>query len=113
MRKLNTSDVFAMARIVRASGVRNELRPLIKAAAQSERPVEDVGIDGFLCILEALAEQKAENAIYAALSGPFEMTPNEVETLPLDQLVEQLKALVAENDLKHFFDCVSRILGKN
>lgn len=113
MRKLNTSDVFSMARIVRASGVRNELRPLIKAAAESDRPVEDVGIDGFLCILEALAERKAESAIYEVLSGPLEMTADEVAKLPLDQLVEQLKALVAENNLKYFFDCVSRILGKN
>lgn len=113
MRKLNTSDVFALARIVRTSGVRDELRPLIKAAAESSRPAEDVGIDGFLCILYALTEQKTEQAIYSVLSGPFEMTAEEVKTLPLDQLMEQLNTLVAENNLKHFFDCVSRILGKN
>ena len=46
MRKLNTSDVFAMARGVRASGMREELRGLIKQAAETEAKVEDDGIDG-------------------------------------------------------------------
>lgn len=113
MRKLNTSDVFAMARIIRASGVRGELRPLIKQAVESESTLEDIGIDGILMIFEALAERKAENAIYEALAGPLEVSAGEVADIPLLDMVERLKTLAEENDLKRFFGYVSGILGKN
>lgn len=113
MRKLNTSDVFAMARVVRASGMREELRGLIKQAAETDAKVEDVGIDGFLTILEALAEKKAEAAIYEVLAGPFQTTAQEVASMQLDELMENLKRLVEENDLTRFFTWLSGILGKN
>lgn len=113
MRKINTSDVFALARVVRASGMREELRVLIKQAAETESKLEDVGIDGFLTILEALAEKKAEAAIYEVLSGPFEATAQEVAAMELDELMEKLHCLVQENDLKRFFKWLSGILGKN
>lgn len=113
MRKLNTSDVFAMARVVRTSGMREELRGLIKQAAETDAKMEDVGIDGFLTILEALADKKAEAAIYEVLAGPFEATSQEVASMQLDVLMENLKRLVEENDLKRFFKWLSGILGKN
>lgn len=113
MRKLNTSDVFALARVIRASGIRDELRPLIRRASESNAPVEDVGIDGFMTIMEALAERKAENAIYEALSGPFEVSAEDIANMPLPQMVEKLSALAQENELKSFFGYVSGILGKN
>ena len=113
MRKLNTSDVFALARVVRASGIRDELRPLIKRAAESDAPVEDVGIDGLLTVMETLAEHKAERAIYEVLAGPFEMSADDVAAMPLDILALQLKTLAEENQLKRFFGYVSGILGKN
>lgn len=112
MRKLNTTDVFAMARIIRASGIRDELRALIQRVSGSDTPVAAVGIDGFLIIMEAVAEHKAERAVYEALSGPFEMTADEVAALDLDELTELFTQLAKENNLKRFFDFVSRILGK-
>ena len=112
MRKLNTSDVFAMARIVRASGIRNEIRDLIHRVAGTDESTASVGIEGFLVIMEACAERKSERAIYEALSGPFEMTADEVALLELDELERRFSLLNEENNLKHFFDLVSRILGK-
>ena len=120
MRKLNTADVFAMARIVRASGVREELRNLIQRVSGDSNSGEDggedsmasIGIEGFLVIMEALAERKSEHAIYETLAGPFEMTADEVAMLELDSLESKLAQLAAENNLKRFFDLVSRILGK-
>lgn len=112
MRKLNTADVFAMARIVRASGIREELRALIQRVAGSDENTASVGIEGFLVIMEAMAERKAERAIYEALAGPFELTADEVAELDLDMLADHLTLLAEENNLKRFFDLVSRILGK-
>lgn len=112
MRKLNTADVFAMARIIRASGMREELRDLIQRAAGSDSPVESIGVEGFLVIMESLAERRAETAIYEALAGPLEMSADEVSKLSLDELAERSTELAEMNDLKRFFSLASRILGK-
>lgn len=112
MRKLNTADIFAMARIVRASGVREDLREVIRRVAENGMEATSVGIEGFLVILEAAAEKKAENAIYEALAGPLEIPAADIAAMELDVLLKNLKQLAEENDLKNFFGLVSRILGK-
>ena len=112
MRKLQTTDIFAMARIIRASGVRDELRVIIQNVAERGLSAAAVGIDGFLVILEAAAEKRTENAIYEALSGPFEVEAAAIATMDLDELADRFNQLVRENNLQRFFDLVSRILGK-
>lgn len=113
MRKLNTSDVFAFARIVKASGMREELKKILKDVAASEdQNLEDVGIDTILALLEALSEKQSETAIYKMLAGPFENTAEEVEKMELPELFENLRTLSEENDLKTFFNYVSGIVGK-
>ena len=39
MRKLNTADVFAVARFIRASGMRNQLLPVIRQAAEEAKTI--------------------------------------------------------------------------
>lgn len=113
MRKLITADVFATARIIKASGMREELKQLIKRAVNSGESAENIGIEGFLVIAEALAEKNSENAIYAALAGPFEMSAEDVAALPLDELMANLAELVQSCNVSNFFKNVSGILGKN
>lgn len=113
MRKLNTSDVFAFARIVKASGMREELKKIIKdVAGQGTEDIEGLGLETILTLLEALAEKKAEKAIYEMLAGPLEKTAEEVETMDLQDLAGNLRMLSEENDLKSFFSYVSGIAGK-
>ena len=94
MRPLITSDVFAAVRIIRASGMREELKQLIRRALESDTPAESVGIEGFLVIAEAMAEKKSEDAIYEFLAGPFEITPGEVAALPVDKLLESSEIVI-------------------
>ena len=113
MRKLNTSDVFAFARIVKASGMREELKTIIRDISGRENwDVEEIGMDSVLAILEALAEKRSEAAICEMLAGPFEMSAEDVRTLELPQLAECIRQLISENDLKSFFSFVSGIAGK-
>ena len=113
MRKLNTSDVFAFARIVKASGMREELKKILKdVAAAEEKDIQDIGMDTIMAILEALSERKSEEAIYQLLAGPFEKTAEEVKTMELPDLFENLRTLSEENDLQAFFNYVSGIVGK-
>lgn len=121
MRKLNTADVFAAARVIRASGMRDHLIPLIQRAAaeveglqgeEKKSVLSKIGINGVLTVLEAMAEKKSEDAIYEVLSGPFECLPADVQAMPLDELTDKLRQVAEENHLKDFFGYVSGILGK-
>lgn len=113
MRKLKTTDVFAALRAIKAVGLRDELKPLLARAAAGGVSVEDVGIDGFLSLLEMLSEKKAENALYEVLAGPFEATPEAVGSMDLDEMFAGLCQIARENNLKDFFGYVSGLLGKN
>lgn len=113
MRALNTADVFAAVRIIRASGMREELKQLIRRALESDSPAESVGIEGFLIIAEAMAEKKSEQAIYEFFSGPFELEPEGVAALSINQLLENITELLKGCNLKSFFKSVSGILGKS
>lgn len=112
MRKLNTTDVFAALRVIRAANLREELKPLLKRAADGSANIEDVGIDGIMSALEMLAEKKAERAIYEVLSGPLEISPDEVGALDILEFAQKIEQIAKENDLKSFFGYVSGILGK-
>lgn len=114
MRKLITADVFAFARVIKASGMREQLTAYVrKLAAQDEKlDVEAVGYEGMLVMIEALAERKAETALYEALAAIAEMKPDEVKNLPPADFFRLFKEIAEENDVEAFFGYVSDILGK-
>ena len=112
MRKLNTADVFAALRVVKAANIREEIRPVLALAADGKASVQDVGIDGVLTIIEALAGTKAEKALYEALAGPLECAPDDVAAMGITDLVEAMQGISEENNLKDFFGWLSGILGK-
>ena len=115
MRKLITSDVFAFARVIKASGMREQLAAYVRKLAADDKPLdaESVGYEGILIMIEALAEKKAESALYAALAPVLETTPDAVQAMPPAEFFAMLKAVAEENDLKSFFGYVSGILGKS
>lgn len=114
MRNLITSDVFAFARIVKASGVRQELiDKLIELQNVESADLKRVGLDTVLLIIEALADKKAERSIYDFFAPIMEMTADEVAALPANEFIEAVKRIGEENDLASFFSFVSGALGKN
>ena len=114
MRKLRTSDLFSFARVIRASGVREELTDYIQKISKQGNPdAEKVGFNTMLMVIEALSDKKAEKAIYDALAPVFEMTASEVENMPPQDLFNMLDQMAKENDLANFFGSVFSTLGKN
>lgn len=114
MRTLQTSDLFSFARVIKASGVREELADYIrKLSKQENADVDRVGFNTMLMIIEALSDKKAEKAVYDALAPVFEMTADQVEKMPPKDLFDMLKQLAEENDLVNFLGSVSDTLGKN
>ena len=114
MRALKTADIFSFARVIKASGIREELVGYLQElTVKKEADIEKVGINTILMLIGALSDKKAERAIYEALGPIFEMSAEEVEDMPPSELFASLKKLAEENNLTDFFGSLLGTIGKN
>lgn len=127
MRKLIASDVFAALRVVSAiekkQGIETTIKDLVKNAENETKADGDdktakernddfivrVGVSGVFKIIEIATEARVEGRVYEFLAGPFEMTPADVQNMPLPDFVENVTRLTNENDLSSFFTSVRKL----
>lgn len=127
MRKLIASDVFAALRVVSAiekkQGIETTIKDLVKNAENETKADGDdktakernddfivrVGVSGAFKIIEIATEARVEGRVYEFLAGPFEMTPADVQNMPLPDFVENVTRLTKENDLSSFFTSVRKL----
>ena len=127
MRKLIASDIFAALRVVSAiekkQGIETTIKDLVKNAENETKADGDdktakernddfivrVGVSGVFKIIEIATEARVEGRVYEFLSGPFEMTPADVQNMPLPDFVENVTRLTKENDLSSFFTSVRKL----
>lgn len=127
MRKLIASDVFAALRVVSAiekkQGIETTIKDLVKNAENETKANGDdktagernddfivrVGVSGVFKIIEIATEARVEGRVYEFLAGPFEMTPADVQNMPLPDFVENVTRLTKENDLSSFFTSVRKL----
>lgn len=112
MRKLRTGDLFSFARVIKASGIREDLINYLQKITK-DADTERVGINTIMILIEALADKKAEQAVYECLAPVFEMEVDEVENMPPSELISMLKQMAEENDLPSFFGSVFGTLGNS
>ena len=113
MRNLNTADLFKAVRVIKTSGLREELKPLLDKAADGKADVKNVGIDAIMTVVGTLAENGVERAMYEWLSGPFEMDPEEVAQLDVIDLCDKIEWLWKDGNLQSFFVRLSGLTGTN
>lgn len=127
MRKLIASDVFAALRVVSAiekkQSIETTIKDLVKNAENETKADGDdktakernddfivrVGVSGVFKIIEIATEARVEGRVYEFLAGPFEMTPADVQNMPLPDFVENVTRLTKENDLSSFFTSVRKL----
>lgn len=127
MRKLIASDVFAALRVVSAiekkQGIETTIKDLVKNAENETKADGDdktakernddfivrVGVSGVFKIIEIATEARVEGRVYEFLAGPFEITPADVQNMPLPDFVENVTRLTKENDLSSFFTSVRKL----
>ena len=68
-----------------------------------------VGVSGVFKIIEIATEARGEGRVYEFLAGPFEMSPADVQNMPLPDFVENVTRLTKENDLSSFFTSVRKL----
>lgn len=126
VRKLNTADLFEFMRMVKRTGVKDEIKKLAKNMQKKEKktPLKvlkegddnsqelivqeapsqtEVGIEMAFSVMEIFANQKAEKEIYAFIARPFQCTPEEVAENDLMDTIEKLKDVADAQKWASFF----------
>lgn len=121
LRKLNTTDIFAAARMVKRLSIKEELKALVadltvqgeSAEVESEKEEEtsekskmEIGIDIFFSVLEIFTNENAEQELYQFLSGPLGISAYEVGSLELERIAEALMKIA---DIERWKDFLSRV----
>lgn len=109
MRKLKTDDIPAFCRCLKNIGIKDQIREI----AQQANTVTDAwgkGFDMLWNIFDLVTEESGEKELYKFLARPFEMSPEEVENLPIDDLFNMVKKFAAENNLTGFFKSAAALM---
>ena len=109
MRKLETADVFSLCRCMKKLGLREQFKTIAQES-DSARDIWDKGFDLIWGLFDTATEKNGEKELCAFLAGPFEMTPAEVQHLPVDQLFTNLQQLAEENNLGLFFKSAAKLM---
>lgn len=114
MRKLKTTDVFAAMRLIKESGMKEEVQRIALITRKTGKiKLEEVGADFILGIMEGLAGVNAERKAYEFVAGPLEMDVEEIQNMhPLEwkTIWNEYKEVEDVEAWKAFFDAVASSL---
>lgn len=124
MRKINTADTFAAMRVIKAAGVKDEIKKIaldiedkrkkkIKFTSEMQK---QMGAELFFSIIDGLAEKKAELLMYDLLAGPLEMDPKDISELSIQDLFEkiaELSKMMAPEGWANFFKSLVALIKLN
>ena len=127
MRKIITSDVFKLARIIKKTDLKNVITEISASTKKTSVVVdkndseevkkekqellnkqqESVGFEVVMTIFEACCTEELEKGLYDLLSDIVE---KDIANQPLDDTLEDIKEIVAQNDIFTFFKQASRLM---
>lgn len=128
MRKINTSDVFKFAKILKKTRIKESIAKLYEDGAAKEAEIKkkflseedikeqlqkaqnDFGVQFAFSILDAAADGGVEKDLYDLLGGITEKAPTDIENQSLEKTLEDLKNIAKENNLSLFFKSASRLM---
>lgn len=108
MRKLQTSDAFLLARIIKQANIKQTMSDVIKAKSEDTN-VESLGIDIVMTIVEACGNEKIEVMLYDLLAGITERAADDVKSQSIEVTIEQISQIIKENNISNFFKLAGRL----
>ena len=113
MRKLVLKDAFAVARIVKAAGVKKEIVAFAKDVQNRKEGInpESIGLEFFATLIESAADASVERKIYDFYASLKGVTAEEVSEYDLATVKADIKEIVEQNDLKNFFQSASALMS--
>ena len=114
MRKLTLPDTFALARILKAADIKSEIvnfskEIIARKNKKQEINIDEIGLEFVVTLITAAADVKVEEKIYSFLASVCEMDVENIKKLNLSQIKEIISEIIAENDLKAFFQSASAL----
>ena len=114
MRKLTLPDTFAFARILKAADIKSEIvnfskEIIARKNKKQEINIDEIGLEFVVTLITAAADVKVEEKIYSFLASVCEMDVENIKKLNLSQIKEIISEIIAENDLKTFFQSASAL----
>jgi hypothetical protein len=118
MRKLGLMDAFSFARLIKAADIRQEIAGFaaeISARKQANTTLnaDDIGIEFVLTLITNSSTVEVESKIYELYASIKECSVEDVKTTDFETLKNDLKEIIAMNDLKAFFHSVSALMSKS
>lgn len=114
MRKLSIKDAFTLARIIKKANIKEEIadfanRIAIKNNSKDETVnTEAVGLEFVITLLTSLSNKETEQEFYSLLADVRgDITSDEVSKLSIPEVLDNVKAIIRENDVKSFFTSLS------
>lgn len=118
MRNLKSTDLFAALRIVKAVGVKEEMKQFAKALTDGRvtaKTQQEIGTEFLIGLLSNCGTEEAEKAFFAFLSAPMEVPVTELRDMDLDVFMDKIKEFVASIDVEHwksFFSSLADLMKK-
>ena len=126
MRAINTQDVFRLSRIIKAINIKEEIPKItrqieqmneVKQSIQEDDAEEvkkekqrryeeimlDLGVNIVFSIIEKYSDPRSERAVYELLGGILEKKPDEIANQPIQDTINDIKRIAAENNLINLF----------
>lgn len=112
MRKINTGDVFKMARLLRNGNIEETIRKSYMEGRKEGADSEVIGMNATVDILCSCTDPQIENQFYELMSGICEKKPEDVMNQSLESLMEDLKRICQENNVLNFLRSALKLGGK-
>lgn len=115
MRKLGLKDAFALARIMKAANLRNEIVGFANEINDRKKSggnvnLNDVGFEFIITLITSASSSDIEKKIYELYADIKGCTAEEVSTTDFTTLKNDIKKLIEINDLKAFFQSASALM---
>lgn len=111
MRKINTEDVFKMARLMKEADLTKDIKEAYMAGKKEGANTEEVGMNVFMNIICSVSDKNVESKFYDLLSGITEKTEEQVKTQSLEATLSDLKQIAEENNFGNFLKSASKLSG--
>ena len=116
MRKLSIKDAFTLARIIKSADIKEEIadfanRIAVKNKSKDETVnTEAVGLEFVITLLTSLSNKETEQEFYSLLADiRGDITADEVSKLSIPEVLDNVKTIIRENDIKSFFTSLSAL----
>lgn len=109
MRRLQTSDVFAVARIIKYADISDDIAKAVSEGKKEGADPEAVGVNAVLSVFASCGSEKVEPLVYKLLSDVSGISVDDIKTQPIDDTILMIKEIAKENDLIDFFKKASRL----